>query len=93
MKKELQQEIEEHFHDMQSFFSPNEKARFRDCEEDEVWRYHFGFGLWIRNTLLLPNERLYKMFIEEGISQKDDMSAYMIYQFHQYLREQTKNTP
>ena len=71
---------------MKSFFSSEELVLFRDCEEESFRRHRFGFGLWLRNTLLTETLWL-TLFAEEGITQKDDMSVYMIQRFQQYLRE------
>jgi len=52
---------------------------------DELYRYHFGLGLYLRNNLLAPESELYKLFMLAGIGHKDDMSSMMMKQWHKVL--------
>lgn len=59
---------------------------FLACSYSELTRWHFGFGSWIRNNILLENSPLYKLFNEVGITQKDDMSSIIIKLFYIYKK-------
>ena len=64
------------------------------CKYDELYQYHFGLGLWIRNNLLKMNGELFQMLAEEGFSQKDEMSSFLTEQFYIYkqVNETLKNS-
>ena len=46
--------------------------------ERELSDFHFGLGVWIRNNILTNDSAVYRIFVENGIIEKDDMSAILI---------------
>lgn len=60
-----------------------------DMPEGELDIHHLGLGLYLREHVLTPDNALYKLFMREGVTQKDDMSAQMIRRWHQALQTQT----
>lgn len=60
-------------------------ADFARAPEDELYDYHFGLGLHLRNHALTPGSELYRLFTAEGFTQKDDMSSLMLRVWHEAL--------
>lgn len=90
---DLYDEIKKVFPKLKKFFSAKELDEFLKCNYEELYLYHFGFGTWIRNTIL-KNSSLYHTFLACGISQADDMSTLIIQLFYIYLKEnQQKASP
>ena len=56
----------------------------------ELYRYHYRIGMFIRNTVLHDEEPLFKLFIQYGVTEKDDMSDLIIRLL--YLYEQEKRS-
>ncbi len=65
---------------------PDFLRELAETSEEELDTFHFGFGLYIRNNLLVPGSRLYKEFEKCGVTEKDDMSSIIIKEFHAYLK-------
>lgn len=61
---------------------------FRELPEDQLSMCHFGLGLHLRNYVLQPSSAIYKMFISERITHKDDMSSAMIELWHRELNKE-----
>jgi len=82
----LYKEIEKTFPEIESFFTPEELAKFKDTPAGDMYRYHFGLGLSIRNSAILSEDSLlFRLFTNNRISQKDDMSSLMIKLFHYHI--------
>ena len=88
---DLYNEIKKVFPKLKNFFSAKELDEFLKCNYEELYVYHFGFGTWIRNTIL-KDSSLYHAFLACGISQADDMSALIIQLFYIYLKENKQKT-
>ncbi len=54
--------------------------------QDDLCVYYFTLGLWLRNSILSPDTKLYRHFIDSGLKNKDDMSTYIVYEFYKYLK-------
>lgn len=48
---------------------------FAETPIDELFIYHFGFELYLRNNMLTQESYLHKQYTQERITHKDDMSA------------------
>ena len=83
---ELFVEIENSFPAIQKLMNDEIEANFLLCKFENLGRYRFILGLWIRNNLLMENSKLYKLFINGGVDNKEQMSALMIQLFYIYLR-------
>jgi hypothetical protein len=83
----LYDEVEKLFEALKTAFTKQSFRKFLQCDEKELCLYHFGFGTWIRNTFLQPDSRLYQLFRQEGIYETDEMSDFIIRQFHKKCRE------
>lgn len=88
---DLYNEIKKVFPKLKIFFSAKELDEFLKCNYEELYVYHFGFGTWIRNTIL-KDSSLYHAFLACGIFQADDMSALLIQLFYIYLKTNKMNT-
>ena len=74
------------FEQIEEILTDEELDELLACEPDELNKYHFGLGLWIRNRVLTPDSQLYKSFINSGLIHKDDMSNRLIDDFYWYLK-------
>jgi hypothetical protein len=53
---------------------------------NELYKYHFGLGMWIRNNWIRQtNNRITKLFLDNDIRSPDDMSQTIIIGYHYYL--------
>ena len=66
---------------METYFTAESLAAFLGCNYDHLYYYHYSFGKWIRNNILLEG-KLLKMFQQFGITQKDDCSDFLISLFY-----------
>jgi len=56
--------------------------------EDDLGQYHFGLGMWIRNSWLWQgNSGIYKYFVLNGLRHPDDMSGIILDGFYYYLND------
>ncbi|MCL2671775.1 MAG: hypothetical protein FWF10_07050 [Clostridiales bacterium] len=62
------------------------KEALRDADPNELYVYHFGLGMWIRNNWIYPSEnRITKVFVDAGFEEADGMSSAIIRGYHYYL--------
>ena len=78
-------EIKKNFPNIEKLFNQKTLKEFIKCPYNDLTLYHFSLGIWIRNNLLKDEDVLYKMFNDSGITQKDDMSFFIINLFYIYL--------
>ena len=81
----LYEEIEHDLQIMENLFDVDDLLEFKNTLLGDLDIYHFSLGIWIRNNLLTEKRALYKLFIENNIPHKDDISSLMIKLFHAYL--------
>ena len=82
----LYEEIKKNFPEIEKLFTQKELAEFKNSVKDDLCLYHFGLGTWLRNNLLQPeNNKLYLLFIQNGVTNPDDMSEFIINEFYNYL--------
>ena len=79
---QLYEEILNKFPIIEKRFSADELLEFKDTLAGDLYMYHFGLGIWIRNNLLKEKSLLYQLFIENNIIHKDEMSFLTIKLFH-----------
>jgi len=60
------------------YFDRRSLEKFRSCKESELNAYHFTLGVYIRNSLLDENGELYRLFIENGIKDKDSIKRVLL---------------
>lgn len=87
---ELFTEIEKVLPEIESLFGIKSLHEFLECPYNDLSRYHFSLGMWIRNQLLQQGNLL-MAFRNGGIIQKDDMSILILQLFYVYIR--TKQIP
>ena len=54
---------------------------------DDLEKYNAGLGTMIRLYLLRLERVLYKRFVEEGFTGRDEMAMEIIRGFHQYMNQ------
>ena len=62
------------------------KDKFIACDYQNMYKYHLGLGMWIRNNLLILGGQLEKLFIKGDLKNKDDMSSLIIDLFYIYAK-------
>lgn len=66
--------------------STKDISEIKNSDINNLGKYHFGLGLWIRNNWIYPTpNRISKIFIENGIRHPDHISGYIITGYHYYL--------
>jgi len=84
----LYNEIQNSFPMIEKLFTKEDLSEFKNAPLSDLYRYHLGLGIWIRNNLLCPKENLlYSLFLESGIKHKDEMSSFIIKLFHYNISE------
>lgn len=59
---------------------------FMNQPESMVIHYHFGLGRIIRNEFLQFGSPLYQAFVKKGITNTDEMSQLILFEFRTYLK-------
>ena len=85
---ELFKEIRNIFPKIEQLFSEETLLEFKEKPSDKLYQYHYGVGTWIRNHLLSDTDKLYHLFQENGIQERDDMSSYLLLMFHIHLNKE-----
>ena len=61
---------------------------FKMADEEDLIRYHFSLGMWIRNNFgLWTGSHLAQFFIDLGIFDADEMSGVIILSFHRMIND------
>ena len=84
---EIYEEISKNFKTIEELFTKEELSEFLNSDKDKLFLYHFGLGIWIRNNLIYGKEELIKMFNERHVYHVDDMSGFIIREFHSWLKD------
>ena len=80
--------LEECFVVLEERLSEVQLEAFKQLKSEEVSGCHFGIGMWMRNTWGLWHESdLAKDLNQRGVSHPDEMSGYILNEFHKYLQE------
>ena len=58
---------------------------FINAKPEDMWQYHFGLGIYLRDNYLKPDSEIYIQFIENGVKHIDDMSSVMVILFQREL--------
>ena len=58
---------------------------FKACSFDELINFHFSLGIIIRNNYLSAESKLYRLFCDQGIKDRDEISMLLIKLFYLYL--------
>ncbi len=79
-------EIEKVFKEIEKQLSKKDLQRFINCDYENICLYHHTIGGWIRKEFLGAESRLYGLFVQGGIAEKDDMSMLIIELFYIYIK-------
>ncbi len=84
--------LDECFVVLKKKFSQQQLDEFKAIKDEDLVQYHFGIGMWMRNSWgLWQGSDLAKDLERRGITHPDDMSGYIIREFHRYLNEKGIN--
>ncbi len=80
-------DIKKEFPAIEERFTEETIQQLIECDYENLYIYHFGVGIWIRNCILTDKSKLFKSFKLQGIANLDDMSMLMIQLFYFYIRD------
>ncbi len=72
---------------MEDLFTEEDMDYFLSLTTEELIEYHFSLGLWLRNNYIY-NGKLPQALCNDDFDHADDLSQYVIEQFHKYMLEQ-----
>lgn len=82
----LDRDIKKCFPRLEGYLSSKTLWELSLAPSDSLDDYNLGVGTIIRLRLLGPKSPLYKSFIREGYTGRDEMAMEVIRRFHQHLR-------
>ena len=82
---ELAKEIKKSFRKIEGFIPPEKLEKFKNTSPKYLEKYNYGLGTMIRLKLLRPKSVLYRAFIENGFTDKDEMTIEIITSFHKNI--------
>jgi len=84
--------LEECFVVLKQKLSKQQLDEFKKLKDDDLIQCHFGLGMWMRNSWgLWHGGDLSKDLERRGVNHPDDMSGYIIREFHRHLNEKDPN--
>lgn len=89
-KKELYipKDLEDCFVQLKKMLDPSEIENIKAGTEDDIIRYHFSLGMWMRNNWKLwGGSRLATWFNTQGIEHPDDMSGIILDSFWRHINQ------
>lgn len=88
-KEYIPKDLDECFLVLDTVLSGDVINQIRTSEEDSLYKFHMGLGLWLRNNWgLWSNSRLAKWFKLQGLFHADDMSGVILVSYHRYLNQE-----
>lgn len=81
----LLEEIRNSFLVIEAQFKEDALEEFIKCNYCDLYNYHFGLGMWIRNNLLTEDSGLLRAFEANAIIQLDDISMLLIELFYLHI--------
>ena len=88
----LYAEIEKNFPKVEKFLTEEVLFVFAYAQPDDLERYRWGLGTLIRLKLLRPKGVLYRKFIQEGFTDRDEMALEIMRVFHQYTQRKMQRS-
>ena len=83
---ELYKEIEKNLPRIEKFLTEEDLLAFAGAQPDDLEKYNWGLGTMIRLKLLRPTRILYKKFVQEGFTNRDEMTMEIIREFYNYMQ-------
>ena len=79
--------INKAFPKLRKLFSEEKLIEFKNTPNKDLKKYNFGMGTMIRLKLLRPKSALYKLFIQNKFTDREEMSMKIIEAFHYECNE------
>lgn len=80
--------LEACFAALDSLLEKSDIDSLRTGTEQDVWRYHHGLGMWLRNEWgLLSGSQLQRWFNARKVYHPDDMSGIILISYWRYLND------
>jgi hypothetical protein len=83
----MEKELEKIFNELENALTTEQIQAFRKIKEEDLINSHFGLGAYIRNNYFWNRQKIYYLFLENGILHPDDMSNFLIKKFSEYLKK------
>ncbi len=75
---ELYNEIQKCILYLKSVLPENYLKQLKNQKYSQLYIYHFGIGMWLRNNVLTPEAKITSLLIQSGRTEPDDMSMFII---------------
>ena len=83
---ELYREIEKNFPRIEKFLTEEDLLIFAHAQPDALEEYNWGLGTMIRLKLLRPKGMLYRKFVQEGFTDRDEVTMEIIREFYEHIQ-------
>jgi hypothetical protein len=78
-------EMVKNFPKIEKFFTKEALLKFAKTLPKNLGEYNWGLGTMIRLKMLGPKNRLYKLFVQRGYTDKEEMTMEVIRRFHKHI--------
>ena len=76
---------------LERLFTTELLQEFSHADEDDLYKYRYGMGTIIRVKILNPRNLAYKSFVKSGVTDREDMTNFILHDFHEYLKEKLQD--
>ena len=84
----IPKDLDDCFKELNKLLEPSVIEELKNGSEEDLSRYHFGLGMWIRNNWgVWGDSRLGDYFREMGIWHPDDMSSIILVSYWRHLND------
>ena len=82
----IPKDLDDCFAELKRIVPKDQIDKMKNGTEDDMSKYHFSLGMWLRNNWgLRKGSQLSKWFNEKGIGHPDDMSGIILDSFWRHL--------
>ena len=86
----LHAEIEKTFPRIEKFLLPKELEDFVNMPVGDLYIFHYGLTMWVRNVILNENRNLYWSFLDNHVECIDTMTETVLRLFHFHVLNKYK---
>ncbi len=83
---EIYKEIEKSFPKIEKLLTEERLLEFLQTPSVHLGKYNFGLGTIIRLKLLRPKGTLFQAFVQNGFTDRDEMTIEILKGFHQSIQ-------
>lgn len=82
----LHKKIKKTFPVLEELITDKTLSELSIIDENDLKKFNYGLGTIIRLKLLRPKSTLYKIFIQNGFTDKDQMTMEILKEFFKYIQ-------